>query len=814
MKTLMTIPCFLFFGVFLAAQVNLELLSRFPINDRLNDIWGYAAPDGREYALTCGSDGVYVLDVSDPLDPVLVYSVIDTLANYRWFDIKTWNDRAYIVADPGSASMMIMNLALLPDTVTYHFWDNADGPGPLFTEAHNCWIDEFGYGYLAGSSLSGGIAFLDLFTDPDLPKFIGEIEVGSAHDIFTKGNVLYAAGGFSSDLNIYDVSDKSAPAIISSVPLSAGHAHSSWVSGDGKTLFTSEEIPYAPISSFDIFDLQDVQLLDEFRVPVRHDISSIPHNVYEKNGYLIISHYVDGVLIVDANRPDNLIQVGQYDTSNGCSGFSGAFGVYPYLPSGNIIVSDREQGVFVLKPTYQRASYLTGKIINKKNGNPIFGAAVKINSTEHYEVLSDLAGNFKTGQSSPGNFELLVNKGGFFNKKINIDLQSGATNEITVELEEITFPEKIRVTEKNNERPIVDATVAIELLDTVFYLKTNIDGEVNWPLELVGNYTIHAGKWGWQPASTTPYFIPNSKLIAIELERGYADNFVMDFGWEIVSDATMGEWERGIPNDVPSRPCRPLAPPDDDRRDAGNSCYVTGNEPIEFNPNGNALGYYFNQDLDGTTVLASPKMALKSTYLDPLLSYSTWFVNSDFLLINNLTGIIMRSSEEPLNDTMFVYLDNGMEKVLIEKITSAHSWTSSPNFKINDIIEITDEVQLIVEVVDFPETAHFTEAAFDDFRIEEGGKEGDLPFKNSFLELNIFPNPFPDNFNLKYSSKVDVDNLELIVFNLFGQIIEKRTLVYEKGNIELGSEWANGIYFLVFNDGSETTDAIKIIKAK
>jgi hypothetical protein len=55
------------------------------------------------------------------------------------------------------------------------------------------------------------------------------------------------------------------------------------------------------------------------------------------------------------------------------NGFNGAWGAWPYLPSGNIIVSDMEQGLFILGPTYVKACYLDGLVTDAGTGAPLFG---------------------------------------------------------------------------------------------------------------------------------------------------------------------------------------------------------------------------------------------------------------------------------------------------------------------------------------------------------------------------------------------------------------------------------------------------------
>ena len=61
------------------------------------------------------------------------------------------------------------------------------------------------------------------------------------------------------------------------------------------------------------------------------------------------SYYCDGVTVVDASDPYNLQEVAYYDTSDSIGGtYSGAWWAYPWLPSNNILVTDRQEGLHIL----------------------------------------------------------------------------------------------------------------------------------------------------------------------------------------------------------------------------------------------------------------------------------------------------------------------------------------------------------------------------------------------------------------------------------------------------------------------------------
>jgi hypothetical protein len=134
-----------------------------------------------------------------------------------------------------------------------------------------------------------------------------------------------------------------------------------WLSDDSNTIFTTDERSFASTTSYDISDFSDIKFLDRFFSEASIGEATIPHNVHVLNDYLVISHYTDGVVVVDAQNPDNLIEVGNYDTyETEGTGFFGCWGAYPFLPSGNILATDRQTGLYVLSPNYVRASYLIG----------------------------------------------------------------------------------------------------------------------------------------------------------------------------------------------------------------------------------------------------------------------------------------------------------------------------------------------------------------------------------------------------------------------------------------------------------------------
>ncbi|MCH8980762.1 hypothetical protein IH922_01945, partial [candidate division KSB1 bacterium] len=66
------------------------------------------------------------------------------------------------------------------------------------------------------------------------------------------------------------------------------------------------------------------------------------HNAHIKGNHAYISHYESGLRIVDLSDPKNMNEVGFYDTRD-------LWGVFPFLPSGKILISDIEDGLYVVR---------------------------------------------------------------------------------------------------------------------------------------------------------------------------------------------------------------------------------------------------------------------------------------------------------------------------------------------------------------------------------------------------------------------------------------------------------------------------------
>jgi len=308
------------------------------------DIWGYEA-GGREYAFLGVTGGTSIIDVTNPANPVEIVFIPGPLAPpYEWRDFKTHSHYLYITSEgSGTGSgLQIVDLSQLPDTANLVNTFNQ-----TFTRAHNLYIDN-GFAYIVGTSL-GGIHILDL-ADPVNPvqtAYYGAS--GYVHDVYVWNDTAYASSADTYDL--INVTNKSNPQLISqSVALPGIYAHSGWLTEDKRYFIACEEFNERDIIVWDLVDRTTWDLV----VPTWQMAGASPvHNVFVLGDYAHISYYKDGYVVLDISDPTNPQFAGQYDTYPGSGGgtYNGAWGVYPYLTSGNVIVSDMATGLYICKFT-------------------------------------------------------------------------------------------------------------------------------------------------------------------------------------------------------------------------------------------------------------------------------------------------------------------------------------------------------------------------------------------------------------------------------------------------------------------------------
>jgi choice-of-anchor B domain-containing protein len=431
------------------AQKNLELKANVTYNERLSDVWGYSDSLGNEYAIVCLNASISIENITNPSSPQNLGRI--EAPRSIWRDAKTYGKFAYFTNE-SSGGVQILNLENLPNSIDSSdskFWSPLiPGLGKL-NSCHNIYIDTLtGLGFLAGCNINnGGILIVDLFTNPGTPAFVAAAAPVYSHDVYTRGDFIYSSDVYGGYFSIQNMANLDSIYIVSRQNTPFNFTHNAWLSDDGNTLFTTDERGDAPIGAYDISDMNDIKFLDEFRPLSSLNQGLIPHNVHVKNDFLVTSFYTEGVIITDAHRPDNLIEVGNYDTDNGpIPGFNGTWGAYPFFDSDLILATDIRNGLFIFEPTYVRACYLEGVVKDSLTGDVLEGVAVQISSPDLNQAKSDASGTYKTGQASSGTFQVTYSKEGYVDKILTVQLENGAVTLTNVELvQKSSFPENVSI---------------------------------------------------------------------------------------------------------------------------------------------------------------------------------------------------------------------------------------------------------------------------------------------------------------------------------------------------------------------------------
>ena len=208
MKKLSFTFLFAFLSTIAFSQLNMSLLAQIDYDQDVNDVWGYrsSGPDSTEYALVGTRHGLSIISLADPENPEEVIYIDGP--NSLWRDIKTWEDHVYVVNE-SSGGLLVVDMSQALDTITWMRWQPEIPDWGTFTDGHNLFIDEFGYGYVCGTNLPESRTFIfDAFSDPGNPQFVAIGPSEYAHDIYTRDNIMYASEIYEGQMAIYDVSDK------------------------------------------------------------------------------------------------------------------------------------------------------------------------------------------------------------------------------------------------------------------------------------------------------------------------------------------------------------------------------------------------------------------------------------------------------------------------------------------------------------------------------------------------------------------------------------------------------------------------------
>jgi len=314
-----------------------------------NDCWGFVK-NGREYAVVGGDTATNFIDITKPTNPVLIKQISRPYS--PWGSFKRYGDYIYGASEAANG-LQIIDISNPLDPTLVRTWNTT------FTNSHDIAIDTTA-ARLYAVGTQNGMRVLNLAIDPSNPADIGGYTSAYLHDIYVRNGIGYAGAIYAGQLRLLNVTNASNITTISSVSYPNSFTHNAWPTEDGLHCFTTDENAGGHIRAWDINPpTSPLQVADAYAWTP----GAIVHNVYVKGDTAYSAYYTAGFVMHNIEDPENPELIGWYDTSifDGET-FKGAWGAYPWLPSGNIIVSNIGGGLSVVRPCGQ---------LNHENGWPL-----------------------------------------------------------------------------------------------------------------------------------------------------------------------------------------------------------------------------------------------------------------------------------------------------------------------------------------------------------------------------------------------------------------------------------------------------------
>lgn len=390
---------------------NTNSLTVGPDGRKYAGCWGWhQTSTNKEYAIACGSNGTYFIDVTIPTTPS-VCAFVPGRGSATNREAKTYQNYCYVVCDEAPPNtFQIIDMSTLPATVTVIHDDKT-----YFERAHTIWIDNDKM-YIGLATYSTGLLSpMNVYSlaTPTAPVLLREIKqdipiINTVHDMYTRNDTVYASCGYQG-LYILKLNSNNTFTQIGSYTGYAGSGafnHSSMLTQNGKYLIFCDEVQGLPIRFADVQNLNNIQPIQTWQ-PFPNAIAHNPYLIGDK--WAVVSCYQDGLYIYDISQPGNIAQSGYFDTYTqgggnlGAGGnylnspYKGNWGAYPYLPSGIIIATDMQNGVFILDPTNAYNNPVGIKTISTKNTHLIAfpnpaSTKLSVNYTSsqnlHFEIIN------------------------------------------------------------------------------------------------------------------------------------------------------------------------------------------------------------------------------------------------------------------------------------------------------------------------------------------------------------------------------------------------------------------------------------------
>jgi hypothetical protein len=370
-----------------AAAQNIRLRSNLNPNPATGTMkYADVTADGNIAVMgTYNLRGAYIFDISNPDAPVLK-SHYNPDNNRQFLEAIVVGNRAYFgvgLTSGGGTSdgVHIVDISNPSSPVLLGKVNSSNGG---YNTVHEIFVDG---NFLYENSNSTGNRDIRVFniSNPAAPVLVRTItpnNTGWVHAVYVKNGKMYTSGFFGSGLTeIWDVSNiaTQAPTFLGQVT-SGASTHSSWVSEDGNFLYVCIEKFDGELKVYNISNVASPQLVKTIKAGDLGINGICPHNPVVKGNRLYVAWYQAGTQVFDISNPADPKRIGQFDTyapqfneaaaraemenlrleeedivCGGDSfgntipnGFAGNWTAYPVLGDDRVVLSDLSTGLWIL----------------------------------------------------------------------------------------------------------------------------------------------------------------------------------------------------------------------------------------------------------------------------------------------------------------------------------------------------------------------------------------------------------------------------------------------------------------------------------
>jgi choice-of-anchor B domain-containing protein len=839
----------------LHAQVttrNFDLKAHFNEYPGYSACWSYIHQDGREYAVLGTTTGTAIYNVTNPEATYRVGFIPG--AGSQWREMKSYRNWIYVTTEqPGTgptAGVQIISMVNPESPVLVGNYTTN------FITAHTVAVDTarallFVNGTRTSSGLARGMHILSL-ANPTAPTFLARWPAGTGtpsqteyiHDCVPIGNRLYASSIYAGIERVFDITNAATPTQLTSWTYPGAFSHNSWPAPIGNILYVTDETNGERLKIFDISNLGAPLQVNG----ITSNPEAIVHNAHVMGNELYLSNYTEGIRILDIADPVHPAEFAWADSWGGHSGgFHGVWEVCPYFPSGTVIASDIESGLYVYRPV-RDYGVLRVKVVDAASQAPIQGALVHL-TTQGDSLTTPNDGIVQFGPN-PGSHTVTANKFGWTQSSVTRSVVSGVRDTVVLALSQLpTTSFTGTVKNANTLATLEDADVSLSY--TALHIRTNASGDFAFngvPSDL---YELQVRRPGFIARTTTLPIGPSATDIDVALTPTRTwDALESATPWVIgdpSDNASSGIWVRGDPigtgmpqlgstsgdarfprlggavlasaggatetnADAPILPVMnhegletdgaapgDVQPEFDRTPPPGTNCFFTGqgSDPTSIGQN----------DVDnGHTTLTSPVFDL-STYGDPVLTFWRWFYAND------------GGDDDALQ--VLISNDNGANWTSARTITGIQSSWAEETIRVADYVPPTSQVRLRFVAGDEVEQ-NVVEAAIDDLAAYDATDAVAViaPTAPVRLAFSVAPNPARGavslSLDLPAPGLVSVELLDVqgrhVATLHRGAAPAGRLPMHWEGRDEAGQRVAAGLYFAraTTDQGVATTRFVRV----